>query len=142
MFENLLKPSYWLTFEPPSLGGLSANMLFAFFAAVFILGIIVRIVSHHRTNDRFIQLAGERVSSLFVTMGLIGVALFFFGFEDIHLFGGKFWYPIWVFSFIAWAFFVLRFIRKDIPRLSQKELSAKHVDKYLPVRKKRKKRKR
>ncbi len=139
MFENLFRPSYWLTFEPPALGGLSANLLFAFFALVFVLGIVVRIVSHHRTEDRYLQIAGQRISQLLVTMGLIGVGLFFFGFEDIYLFGAKFWYPIWVIAVIVWGYYIVRFIQKEIPKMREKELARKHVNKYMPPRRKKRK---
>lgn len=117
---------------PPEVGGLLGNIVFGVFLACFVLGLIGRIVVDRRGDDRYKKEIGSRISSLFITMGLLGVILFFFSFEHIQLFGARFWYPIWVIAILVWTFFIVRFVKREVPKKRAREMALREQSKYLP----------
>lgn len=141
-FATLIQPSYWLTIQPPQVVGGLGSFVFGFFVLCFVVGIVSRIVASNRSQDRYIEELGKRVGALFVTMGLIGILLFFFSFERIQFFGGRFWYPLWLIGTIVWAYFIFRFAKNDIPKMRNRDMRRRAVNKYMPARKKKKKKKR
>ncbi|TAL50623.1 hypothetical protein EPN81_02380 [Patescibacteria group bacterium] len=132
--SSFLQPTYWLTLQPPEVGGLLGSIVFGLFVLFLILGIIGRIVVDRRGGDRYKREVGSRVSTLLVTMGILGVILFFFSFEGIQLFGARFWYPIWMIATIVWVFFLVRYMKRDVPVKRAREEMLKEQGKYLPRR--------
>lgn len=141
-FVQLIQPGYWLTLDPPVVSGLGGNLLFGAFVLFFIFGVIARVVAANRTHDPYVQKIGQRVGVFLVVMGLLGVILFFFSYERVQLFGARFWYPAWMMGVLVWIWFILRFIKRDIPFMRAQEQERKFVSKYLPSKKKKKKKKR
>ncbi|PJA45094.1 hypothetical protein CO174_04635 [Candidatus Uhrbacteria bacterium CG_4_9_14_3_um_filter_50_9] len=141
-FLILLNPNYWFTIEAPLVTGLMGNVLFGVFALCFLLGIVTRVVASNRTKDLYVQKLGQRAGTLFVTMGLLGVVLFFFSYERIQFFGGRFWYPLWLVGLIVWLLVLVRYARRDIPAMRERDMNRKSVSKYLPAKKKKRKKKR
>ncbi len=123
---------YWLTLQPPEVGGLLGGLVFGFFVLFLVFGIIGRIVVDRKGDDRYKRDVGSRISSLLVTMGLLGVILFFFSFEGIQLFGARFWYPLWVLATLVWVFFLVRYVKRDIPAKREREERLREQGKYLP----------
>lgn len=127
-----LQPTYWLTLQPPEVGGFLGSVVFGVFVALFVLGIIGRIVVAPRGDERYKKEIGNRIATLLITMGLLGVILFFFSFEEIQLFGARFWYPVWVMAILVWMFFLVRFVKRDVPAKRAREEALKTQGKYLP----------
>lgn len=117
---------------PPEVGGLLGNIVFGVFVGVLILGIIGRIVVDRRGDDRYKKEIGSRISSLLITMGVLGVILFFFSFEKIQLFGARFWYLVWIIATLVWAFLLVRYVKRDVPRKREREVALREQAKYLP----------
>lgn len=136
MFENLFDLSYWFTLQPASVGGTSGKIIFSFFALLFVLGIVARIVSSNKTDDRHAREVIERIATLLVTMGILGALLYFFSFEQIRLFGSRFWYLFWLIGVVVWCFFLLRFVRRTIPEQRAHEALKAEQRKYFPPRRK------
>lgn len=130
--SSFFQPTYWLTLQPPEVGGLAGNVLFGVFVAFLVLGIIGRIVVDRRGDDRYKKEVGSRISSLLVTMGILGVILYFFSFEEVQLFGARFWYPLWIIATLVWVFFLVRFVKRDVPAKRAREESLRAQAKYLP----------
>ncbi len=126
--------------SPPQVGGTLGQVVFGIFLIMFVMGIVSRIVASNRGEDKYIQAIGRRLGSMFITMGLLGVLLFFFGFERIEFFGGRFWYPVWFVGLLVWVFFILRFVRLDVPAMRQHDLFRKARSKYMPKKNRRRKR--
>ena len=135
MFDHFLDPATWFTLQSAEVGGLSGKLIFGFFAILFVFGIVCRIVSSHKTEDRYMRSLGERLGMMLLTMGLLGVLFYFFSFERIPLFGARFWYVLWVIGLITWIVFIVRFARVTIPQ--QRERAQRHAQeqKYIPGRK-------
>ncbi len=130
--SSFFQPMYWLTLQPPEVGGLLGGLVFGFFVLFLVFGIIGRIVVDRKGDDRYKRDVGSRISSLLVTMGLLGVILFFFSFEGIQLFGARFWYPLWVLATLVWVFFLVRYVKRDIPAKREREERLREQGKYLP----------
>lgn len=140
--SQFFNPLYWLTMSPPQVEGVLGRVVFGVFLLLFVVGIVARVVASNRTEDPYIQQIGRRAGSLLVTMGILGVLLFFFSFEHIQFFGARFWYPVWVIAFLIWAFFVVRFIKRDIPQMRAHDILRKEQARYLPRRNQKKRRRR
>ncbi len=137
--NDLLQLDYWFTMQPANVGGIQGKILFGVFLAVFIFGIVAKIVTTYKTEDKYVKLMGERISSLLVSMGLVGVLLYFFSFERIWMFGARFWYVIWVAIFLIWLYYIVRYIKKDIPSMRMLRITRERKWRYFPPRKKKKK---
>jgi uncharacterized membrane protein len=136
VFSNFFDPSYWFTLRPALVGGLSGNILFGIFVLMFVLGIVARIVSSNKTTDRYARDFGHRLGTLLITMGVLGILLYFFSFERIRLFGSRFLYGLWVIGLLVWGFILARFVRRTIPQKRAYDKEREEQRKYLPSRKK------
>ncbi len=136
MFENLFDPSYLFTLRAAEVGGVSGNILFGFFILMFVVGIVARIVASNNTHDRYLRDLGQRGGTLLMTMGLLGIVLYFFSFERIRLFGSRFLYVCWLIGLIAWGYTLVRFARRTIPQKRERDMQREQQRKYLPPRKK------
>jgi len=140
--SSLFQPSYWFTMAPPEVGGLIGNLIFVLFIGVLVFGIVGRIVADRKGDDRYVREIGNRISTLLVTMGVLGLILFFFSFEQIELFGARFWYVIWVIAVVVWSVRIVRYVKRDIPDMKARSESLRARAKYLPKPKPKKKRRR
>ncbi|MBI2473178.1 hypothetical protein HYV70_01330 [Candidatus Uhrbacteria bacterium] len=132
---SFFRPTYWFTMDPPQVGGLLGNAVFVLFVLCVVLGVIGHIVTDRHKKDRYVRQIGKRVSTLLVTMGMLGVALYFFSFEEIQLFGARFWYPVWIIAVMVWTLLIIRFVRIEIPRSQQQTQTRQAIAKYLPRKK-------
>ena len=136
---NFLKASYWFDLTPPSLAPGMEQIMFGFFGAVLLLGIIVRLVAKHHTKDDKHLLKGfKRTGVMFLTMGFLGLIFFFFSFERIQFLGARFWYLFWGVGLLVWIGFIINYFVRVIPREREREVNRSKVDKYMPRAKKRK----
>ena len=131
-----LQPSYWFTMNPPEVAGLLGTVVFVVFVLFFVLGIVGHLVAERKGSDRFVREAGHKISTLLITMGLLGVLLFFFSFEQIRMFGARFWYPLWGIAVIFWSVLIVRYLKRDVPLMRAREASSRAQRQYLPGRKK------
>jgi len=135
MFDHLLDPAAWFTLRSAEVGGLSGKFIFGFFVLLFVLGIVCRIVSSHKTEDRYMRGLGERLGVMFLTMGFLGVLLYFFSFERISLFGARFWYVLWTAGLIVWITRLIRVAMVTIPQEKKRAQQQAEQQKYFPGRK-------
>ena len=132
---NMLNPLYWFSLQPANVDGLLGNLLFGFILLLFLAGVVCRIVIMNKKQDHYVKMIGKRLITLCLTMGFLGVMMYFFSYEGIQLFGARFWYPMWVLGFVVWGTFITRFALKEIPALREKNLRQHAKSKYIPGRK-------
>ena len=132
----MFNPLFWFSMQAANVGGVSGKVLLGFFLLLILVGIVCRIVLMHTSADRYLKLIGKRVITCSLTMGFIGVVLFFFSYEGIQLFGARFLYPLWVIGFVAWGAFLVKFAMKEVPALREKNIREHAKSKYIPGRKK------
>lgn len=128
----LINPTFWLNTNPPPISADSERVLFFAFAVVMILGAIIRLVATRRKEDRHVTETFNRLGNACVTMGFLGLVLFFFSFEGIPLLGARFWYLLWAVGFLYWLGMTLRYVVKVVPLERKAELERQAKEKYLP----------
>ena len=136
MLNQIFLPSYWFTFNPALVDGIIGNCVFGFFVLLFVLGIVTRIVASQRALDRYLQKVVTQSVTLLITMGLLGVALYFFSFERIRFFGARFWYLLWLVGLVFWVYRIVRHVKDEIPAARQRAHEQKEKQKYFPSKKK------
>lgn len=136
-FKPLIDPSFWFRLDPDYLSPLFEKGFFILFAAMIILGALVRIVARKKGTDRFAKDVKMRWGAMLLTMGLLGLVWFFFTYEGVSLFGARFWFLIWLVGGTVWAVSILRYAKNKIPGMKEQAKSHADANKYLP-RKKRK----
>ena len=132
----LFSPSYWLTFEPPAVWTGAGSSLAVIFAGMLVASIVVRRMKVPQAVDRHQANVYRRVSGMLSTMGLLGLLLFFFSFQEIRLFGARFLYLVWVAGAAWWIVSIARYARREVPEARAREIERRERDKYLPKRKK------
>lgn len=136
MNTSFLNPLYWFSLDAANVSTLFGKCLLGFFLLLFLVGIVCRIVVIHKSKDRYLKLIGKRLVTFCVTMGIMGVFLFFFSYEGIQFFGARFWYLLWFIGFVLWAVAIVKFVIKDVPALREKNVLQHAKSKYIPGRKK------
>ncbi len=127
--------------QSPEVTGTLGTVVFILFVLCFVLGIVGRIVTDRKEQDRFKREIGGRISTLLISMGFLGLLLFFFGFERVQFFGARFWYPVWLLITGVWAYYIVRYVRVEIPAVKARSASRLAAGAYLPKSKKRRKKK-
>lgn len=134
-FSTVLQPKYWFDLTPGPMSGTSEKILLAFFALLFIAGLVLRTMERRKKMERFVARAFHRGAHIGLTMGAIGIIFLFFSFEQVRLFSALFWYLLWVIGFLIWLGFVLYEYLKVAPREKQLENIRRQREKYLPHKK-------
>lgn len=131
----LISPSYWLTLDPPAVWTGAGRSLAVIFVGMLVASVVVRRVKVLRATDRHQGNVYRRVAGLLFTMGLVGLALFFFSFQEIRLFGARFLYLVWIAGTAWWIVSIARYAKRDVPEARMRELERREREKYLPKRK-------
>ncbi len=122
--------------QPAEVGGWFGISLFAFFIFMCVAGIVAHMVAAQKFDDRYLRMVGNRVGNLLITMGALGVGLYFFSFERIQLFGSRIWYLCWLIGLIVWVVFLVRYTKNKIPSMKEQSEARFEKRKYFPSRKK------
>lgn len=134
-FSSLLNPKYWLDLTPAPLSGLTEKILLVFFSVVFLCGLFLRLAEKRRRLDRFAARAVRSASRLGVTMACLGFLLLFFSYEQVRLFGSRFWFILWLLGVLFWLVWISRNYYKVAPRERAAEDIRRQREKYLPRKK-------
>lgn len=135
MFSNLFRLSFWFDLSPVTFSPLFERGLFLLFALLAVVAAAIRIVARKKTYDRDTTRVFLRVATMMTTMSILGFIWFFFSFEEIYIFGARFFFLIWVLGVLYWSYTIYRFAKYTLP---EERLSAgvkESVNKYLPRRK-------
>lgn len=107
---------------------------FVFFALFILAGAVLRIQARKDGRDKYDRLLFHKAATNAFALGIFGLAIYFFTYEEISFFGSRFWYALW---FIALVWVVVRFVRflkREVPVLRQRDASRADANKYLPRR--------
>jgi glucan phosphoethanolaminetransferase (alkaline phosphatase superfamily) len=134
---TLFRPSFWFDLQPLGFSPLFEQGFFLLFALLIILGCASRIAARHRKDDRFMKKTYRYLGQLFLTMGIAGMVWFFLTFEQIYLFGARFWFLFWLIGFVAWGWWIYRYVNVTVPQLKQQGKEKNQDQQYLPRKKRR-----
>ena len=137
IFSPLIELSFWFSLSPIGLSPVFERGLFFLFAIFIILGSLSRMFARQRKEDYLMVKAYRFAGQLFLTMGILGMFWFFFTYEEIYLFGARFWFLVWLIVSIAWAWWIVRYVKVTIPVLRQSGAAKKDSNKYIPKKKSR-----
>lgn len=131
--ENLLSLSYWFDLTPVRMSTAFEIGFFVLFSLMIVAGLAFRIVKKNR-QDKFERIALERAMSLSLTIGLLGLFWLFLTFEEISIFGARFWFLLIAALFVFMAVRLYRYVKIQVPQLRLLEQSKAEANKYLPRR--------
>ncbi len=136
-FSSFLNLSRLFTLDPAPVGGLLGQIILGFFLVMFVIGIVVHIRASNRdVVERYVRQMASRTAALFITMGILGVLIYFFSFEQVRFFGARFWYLLWLIGLVFWAWQIIRFVKRDVPALKARDDHRAMAARYMPPRKK------
>ncbi len=129
--ENLIALSFWFDLTPVRLSAVFAIGFLVLFIGLLIAGLVFRIVRKDR-RDKFERLVFQRASVLSLTTGLLGLLWLFLTFEEISIFGARFWFLLLALMFVLLLTRLVRYQRIEVPQLRLLEQSKAEANKYLP----------
>lgn len=129
--ENLIALSFWFDLTPVRLSAVFAIGFLVLFIGLLIAGLVFRIVRKDR-RDKFERLVFQRASALSLTTGLLGLLWLFLTFEEISIFGARFWFLLLALMFVILLTRLVRYQRIEVPQLRLLEQSKAEANKYLP----------
>ncbi|MFH1712047.1 MAG: hypothetical protein ABH846_02305 [Patescibacteria group bacterium] len=132
--KPLLNPEFWFALQPSTLTPTFERAFFLFFGLMVIIGAVARIMARHKKDDRLLLQVYRQIGRMFLTMGVLGMMIFFFTFEEIYFFGARFWFIAWGIGLIVWIAMIVSHAKK-IPQMREEYSRAKEGDKYLPRKK-------
>lgn len=136
-YQAFLYPSYWLNPHPVPLGPTLVGGIFVFFGWFFIAGLAFRIVAHLlRKKDHLKAGICRRLAALLITTALLGFVCLFFAYEQLPLFGMRFWVLLVFIMFIIWLVRIVSYIVREYPVERAAIVEKKNLEKYLPGKKK------
>jgi hypothetical protein len=131
--ENLFSPAFWFDLTPTRLSSAFEIGFFVLFTLMVLGGLIVRIVNKQR-QDKFERLTLARVAATLLWTGLLGLLWLFLAFEEIQIFGARFWFLVLAAAFAVSWLSIYRFWTLKVPQQRMLEQSKAEVNKYLPRR--------
>ncbi len=131
--ENLFSFRYWFDLTPVRLSSAFEVGFFVLFTLMIMAGLAFRIVNKNR-QDKFERIVLERATVLSLTTGSLGLLWLFLSFEEISIFGARFWFLFLVLLFVGLIVRVYRYKRFQVPQLRLLEQSKAEANKYLPRR--------
>ena len=133
----LFSLSFWFSLQQNALSPGFARAFFILFALIVIVGAVIRLMSRQKKEDRYTTRLYRKAAAVGITMGLLGLVWLFFAFEEVYLFGARFWFLIWLVGLATWIGFVVQFGKKRIPELRKEDAHLAEANKFLPKKKKR-----
>lgn len=129
-FSNFLKSEYWFSQPSPAVkevywvwvGGL------LILVAIGIFSLVAKMYLKDKTLNTFL----DKLSSLGLTTGILGLIFFFFRQQNVFLLGYRMWFLLWGILFLVWAIKVLKYYFKRIPEIKSEQQERMRKQKYLP----------
>lgn len=131
--ENLFNPSYWFDLTPVRMSSTFEIGFFILFSVFILAGLSFRIMKKSRT-DKYERISLEKATNLCLVIGLLGLLWLFLSFEEISIFGARFWVLLLGLGFLISLVQQYRYHKLKVPQLRMLEQSKAEVNKYLPRR--------
>ena len=133
-FTNFFKLERFLNLRP-AIQLNTVYFLLVVFGAVLVAAIIFKIIQKVTSGDSFYKSLLQKYFVVFLTLGLIGLALTWFRYERVYVLSARFWLLVWLIGLVVWLAFVLKYQLKTVPRARTKLQKSKEFNKYLPKKK-------
>ncbi len=125
-FGKLFQKEYLLEINP------DANGLYKYLTIVFGLMIILSVVLFLKKPAEVYKKLYGKVISLFLIVGLIGIALIFFRFEAMPYLGSRLMFLVLIFVFLIWLGLIVYYRLIILPKEIKQKKVKENFEKYLP----------
>lgn len=133
--KPIFDPSFWFDLTPVALSPVFEKGFFLFFAGMILFGAVARIVAKNKKGDRYLVQTYRKIAVMLITMGFAGLVFFFFTYEELYIFGARFWFLFWAIGLIAWAVSIVRFVKVKVPQAKEDSAMKSAFNKYIPRKK-------
>ena len=131
--NGLLTLHYWFQIQPPAFAAKPSYILLGFFIALIIAAIAVKVYRVKKHDmEKLWRRAYDKIFSSLLTMGIVGLFMFLFSYEQIPILSMRFLYLIWSAGFILWAYLIYLYITKEIPAKKAMQQQRDEQNKWLP----------
>jgi tellurite resistance protein TehA-like permease len=130
--NNLLTLNLWFGLYPPPMQKGILYFFLVIFSLLLLVGIISRVYSLKAKIEKLYRRAFSKVGDALITMGIFGLLLCVFAYEQIPLLSMRFFYVVWLIGLLFWAYFLYKYIFIEIPKLIQLKKIREQEDKWLP----------
>lgn len=128
----ILTPFYWIKTSPPPFMPAVQLGLLILFAVCVAAGIAVYLMRRKTGLDKLSRRGLARIGTAAITMGVCGLALWFFDYERISILSMRAFYLAWIIVAAAWGFSIYRYIAVQIPKIRQEREEKENFNKWLP----------
>lgn len=122
----LFTPRFWFDFGPIAPSDRTSLVVFILLALIVVAGIVVRAL-RRRVQDKLTRVLWRRIGSALVTVGTVALLWYFFHYERIRFFGARFWLGLIIVWTIVWTVRLVRFVRRDMVRMRERN-AQRHVE--------------
>lgn len=129
---NLLSINFWFQMQPDMFIPWVGMTFLVVFTVMAIVGVVAKIYGVKAGLDKFVRRAVERAGNLLLTMGLIGLLIYFFTFEHVPILSMRLWLLVWLLSALAWVWSIARYVRVDIPAKRELMAERERLNKWIP----------
>jgi hypothetical protein len=130
--QSLLTLKYWFALNPTPFLPWAERTLLVLFAAFTVFGIIVWVVEMKGGWGKAVKRALDRVASLLIWSGIVGLLLWAFSYERVPILSMRAFYIPWV-IWIGWgAWSIWHYLWVEVP--AKEDLYREQLDrqKWLP----------
>lgn len=129
----LLTVPYWTSLLPPPT--FERSLLYAalgIFGGLIAAGIAFRVLARRWKDKAFWAKAAPRFAAMMFTMGILGFLHLWLAYEQVYLWGARFWLIVWDLAFLGWLAWLLRYVFKVLPKEQAEYEEKMRIRKYLP----------
>ncbi len=132
---NYIKPLLTLSFWFKTVGEPFLPVFYyvflVFFTALLVAGIFGGMLYKKQKDYYVLRFAVKYLKNWFIWSGIAGYLWLFFTYERAAVLSSRFWILVWLLSFGAWLFFIVKKI-KNLPKKEEESKRKAQFDKYLP----------
>ena len=132
--SQLLTLSFWFDAAPVAMSPAFSYGFFIFFALCAITSALLRIVAKRSELDVYHKQAMRMAGNVLAWLTVFGFLWLFCTYEEVQIFGMRFWFILWALIFLIGAVRVAIFVRQEAPALRLRNASRSSVNAYLPRR--------
>ncbi len=130
--NNLLTLNLWFGLYPPPMQKSILYFFLVVFALFLLAGIAGKVYSLKSKIEKLYRRAFSKSGDMLITMGLSGLILWIFAYEQIPVLSMRFFYVVWFVCLMAWMYFLYKYIFVEIPKLLQAKKEREQENKWLP----------
>ncbi|MDP2586239.1 MAG: hypothetical protein Q8P32_00490 [Candidatus Komeilibacteria bacterium] len=130
--SQFLQLSFWFDKYPLPFFALAMWVALGVLIAAVAFGAWSKWQSNKNGLDKLTKIVWQKLGSLFLSFGIVGLILMFFKQQRVPYLGMRFWLALWLVICLVWLAFILKFIFKEIPRIKEERKKQAEIKKYLP----------